>query len=145
MGVSRRRKRNRRESSLAKENFPPETVRPFSWDDLRGSVFLVGNKFLGIPREFGLRHPCCLLKLGEGTLWVSKGTDAGRLKPWTLDHYVIITPDGRNGLSKPTAFETYLRSIPTKAVFWEDRMGALSDRDLKALEEAIFGDEERVK
>ncbi len=107
-------------------------------DDPTGHVFLVGNLILGIPRHLSLRHPCCVL-FGEGRhVCVSKGTDLRNVLPHMQDLYVVVYPDGTNGLDRPTAFETIVRHLPLKALFPEDRLGSLSQQDLKRIQEAVF-------
>ncbi|MEJ5375360.1 MAG: hypothetical protein WHX93_02135 [bacterium] len=106
-------------------------------DDLKGHLFLIGNEYLGISREAKLRHPCCVIFEITRKVGVSKGTDPRHIKPSYRDFYVIVKPDAQNGLKKPTAFDPFLREIPTKAIFGEDYMGSLSDKDLQRLLEAV--------
>lgn len=120
------------EGDLEFHSVPTEPV-----EDLTGQLFLVGNRYLGIPRESRLRHPCCVLLHGSRRVWVSKGTDARHLGALYRDLYVIVHPDGKNGLEKPTAFEPILRELPIKAIFGEDHMGRLSEADLCRLKEAV--------
>lgn len=115
-----------------------KTISPSFPDDPIGYVFMVGNRFLGIPSHLSLRHPCCVIS-GEGNIVsVSKGTDLRNVLPHMRDLYVVVYPDGTNGLIKPTAFETLVRQVPLKALFSEDCLGCLSPEDLKRIQEAVF-------
>jgi hypothetical protein len=104
---------------------------------LDGFVFLVGNASLGIPPYLSLRHPSCVVRDGVPQVRVSKGTHAAHVRDRYRRSYVIVQPDWRNGLWKPTAFEPFLRSVPRRAFFQQDCLGELSPEDLMRLREAV--------
>ncbi len=106
-------------------------------NDLKGHLFWIGNEYLGISREAKLRHPCCVIFEETRRVKVSKGTDPRHIRPPYRDSYVIVGPDFQNGLKKPTAFDPFLKEIPTKAIFGEDHVGLLSEEDLQRLVEAV--------
>jgi len=106
-------------------------------EELCGHIFQIGNVVLGIPRHLSLRHPCCVLKNKGRLVAVSKGTDLRNVLPHVRDLYVTVYPDATNGLSKPTAFEPFLREIPVRALFPEDHLGVLCPADLRRILEAV--------
>lgn len=102
-----------------------------------GHIFLVGNVLLGIPRHMSLRHPCCVLHDRGRVVAVSKGTHLTNILPHMRHLYVVVYPDGSNGLTKPTAFEPFARDLPVRSLFPEDRLGCLSQADLGRILEAV--------
>lgn len=106
-------------------------------ENISGCIFLIGNTILGIPRHLKLRHPCCILYEEGARVYVIKGTALNNILPHYRDHYVIVHPDGLNGLGKPTAFEKFLRELPNRCLFGEDCLGRLSEKDLQRIREAI--------
>lgn len=105
--------------------------------DLLGHIFLVGNVILGFSRHLGRRHPCCVLQDRGRMVDVSKGTDLTNILPHMRELYVVVYPDGSNGLTKPTAFEPFKRDLPRRALFQEDCLGSLSEADLQRIVEAV--------
>ncbi len=136
-----RRRRARREPLAWRRSLEGEPVtRPFSHglpQELVGHIFLVGNVLLGIPRHMSLRHPCCVLQDRGRMVKVSKGTDLRNVLPHMRELYVVVYPDGSNGLTKATAFEPFSRDLPIKAIFVEDHVGVLSEQDLRRVLEAV--------
>lgn len=106
-------------------------------ENISGHIFLVGNTILGIPRHLKLRHPCCILYEEGARVFLTKGTALNNILPHYRDHYVVVHPDGLNGLGKPTAFEKFMRELPRRCLFGEDCLGRLSEMDLLRIREAV--------
>jgi hypothetical protein len=127
--------RERREEHRTELQPAPEPVP--------GSLFMVGNRWLGIPRESKLKHPAAVVREGECRRGLSKGTDARRLRPHYAPHYVLVEPDEANGLQKPTAFDPLLRWIGCRRIFAEDYVGRLSGEDFDRLVREVDAASER--
>ncbi|MFP3869629.1 MAG: hypothetical protein ACLFVT_01945 [Syntrophobacteria bacterium] len=102
-----------------------------------GGLFMVGNKWLGIPRESKLKHPAAVVREGQCRTGLSKGSDAKRLRPHYASHYVLVEPDAGNGLQKFTAFDPLLRWVGCRRIFADDYLGRLSEQDFKRLIAAV--------
>lgn len=137
--ILRSKRKGRRERGAEQTRHELGHLPRLTVEELAGAVYLVGNVVLGIPRHLSLRHPCCVLHVESKRAYVVKGTAWNNILPHMRDLYVLVVPDGGNGLTKPTAFEPILRDIPLKALFPKDLLGRLSKEDLEKIKGAIFG------
>lgn len=102
-------------------------------------IFMVGNTWLGIPREKSLRHPCAVLDTSDPPdVVLSKGTNAAKIMQRFMSAYVFIVPDAENGLRTKTAFQTSVHRISYRFLFLIDRIGRLSEQDFDRLKSNIW-------
>ena len=101
---------------------------------LLGSIYKVGNVHLDIPPENQLRHPCVITgPNGNDAFAMSRGRDASKIRDCYKSQYVVVRPDGTNGLTKETGFYCKVDRVRCRDIYQNDFMGSLSREDLDRL------------